>query len=140
MAGDDGWRLLDEPGRAAPFDQSLPQLEVRRLGPGVAAARVATSAGQTNGMGGLHGGYLAAVAEQSQCLPLYLDGRIDRDGCVTVDFSVKYVAGGVAGIPLDAEVTCLRETGRLGFISGLIRQNGELVLAFTGTLRKLPRR
>lgn len=136
---ENAWRLLDEPEASAGFNERLARIEIRSCGPGAAMARIATSAADANAMGGLHGGFLAAVGEQCLCVPLYLDGRISRAGCVAVDYAMKYLAGGAAGVALEVEITTLRETGRLGFISGMMRQNGELIAMFSGTLRKLPR-
>ena len=43
-------------------------------------------------------------------------------------------------MPLDAEVELLRETGRLAFFAGKVVQEGELVAAFSGALRKSSRK
>ena len=42
-------------------------------------------------------------------------------------------------MPLDAEVELLRETKRLVFLAGKVVQEGELVAAFSGALRKASR-
>ena len=42
-------------------------------------------------------------------------------------------------MPLDAEVELLRETKRLAFFAGKVVQEGELVAAFSGALRKSSR-
>jgi uncharacterized protein (TIGR00369 family) len=55
---------------------------------------------------------------------------------VTLDCSVQFVSKGRLGIPLDAEVELLRETGRLAFFRGRVVQEDEIVAAFSGTLRK----
>jgi acyl-coenzyme A thioesterase PaaI-like protein len=57
---------------------------------------------------------------------------------VTLDCSVQFLSGGAIGVPLDAEVELLRETGRLAFFRGRVLQGEEVVAAFTGTLRKAP--
>ena len=46
---------------------------------------------------------------------------------------------GRIGVPLDAEVELLRETKRLAIMQGKVVQEGELVAAFSGTLRKAAR-
>ena len=58
---------------------------------------------------------------------------------VTLDCSVRFLSPGRIGVPLDAEVELLRETKRLAFFAGKVVQDGELVAAFTGALRKSSR-
>jgi acyl-coenzyme A thioesterase PaaI-like protein len=55
---------------------------------------------------------------------------------VTLDCETRFLAPGRLGIPLDAEIEILRETGRLAFLRGLVVQEGESIAAFSGTLRK----
>ncbi len=132
-----GWAPLDEPGAAQGFDDLLGEVLVRSNGPGHATARFATSASHANRLGSLHGGYLAAIAEQCLFLPLYLDHRVTRTNVVTIDFTVQYLASGVSGAILEADLQVLRETGKLAYIRGTLRQHGEIILSYSGTLRKL---
>ena len=96
-----------------------------------------TDARCANMLGTLHGAFLGSIAEQTLFLPLYLHGRVARDGVVTVDLGVQYLASGEAGAPLDVHVEALRETGRMAFIRGELRQQGRIIVAFTGALRKV---
>jgi acyl-coenzyme A thioesterase PaaI-like protein len=59
---------------------------------------------------------------------------------VTLDLSTRFLSPGRIGVPLDAEVELLRETGRLIFLDGRVTQDGELVASFTGALRKASRK
>jgi acyl-coenzyme A thioesterase PaaI-like protein len=128
------WQVLD----AVPsgFDAVLGEFQVRRI-PGGAEARVHPGAKGMNVLGGLHGGFLAAVAEQCMFLPLYLNGKVGRGGAVTVAFNLQYIGPGLAEGPLEIRVELLKETGRMGFVRGDISQNDTVFLAFSGTLRKL---
>ena len=50
---------------------------------------------------------------------------------------MQYLASGVSGAILEADLQVLRETGKLAFIRGTLRQHGEIILSYSGTLRKL---
>lgn len=130
------WQVLP-PGAAASFDSLLPDFRVRLASADIAEAIVDPSRSSANAAGGMHGAYLAAVAEKTLFLPLFLKGSCTRAGNVTVDFTLQYVAGGDPALPLDAQIELLRETGRLGFVRGLLRQQGTTILAYSGTVRKL---
>ena len=132
----EGWSVLDDPGGER-FDHLLPSILVRANGPGRAQARVDTDVHATNVFGGLHGGFLAAIAEQTLFIPLYVHGRVSRGGVVTVDFSMQYLAGGRADTPLEADIRVMRETGRLAFIRGELSQAGEVIMTYAAVLRKL---
>lgn len=130
------WRPLDpEPGER--FDHVLPTILARAGEPGKAYARIDTDVGSSNVFGGLHGGFLAAFAEQALFLPLYLHGRVSRGGVVTIDFALQYLTGGRVHGPFEARIEALRETGRLAFIRGELVQDDQVLVAFTGTLRKI---
>ncbi|BEV00607.1 hypothetical protein [Novosphingobium olei] len=66
--------------------------------------------------------------------------RAPAGGTLTVDFAMQYLAAAALGVPLEGEIACIRETGRLAFIRGTLRQDGEAVMGFTATLRKLKSR
>jgi hypothetical protein len=50
---------------------------------------------------------------------------------------LQYVAGGNVGLPILAEIELIQETGRMGFIRGVLKQEGRVLTSFTATLRKL---
>jgi acyl-coenzyme A thioesterase PaaI-like protein len=136
---DDGWRMLHAVDGEG-YDNLLPSLLVRALPGGDAEALIETGVRTSNVAGGLHGGFLASAAEQTLFLPLFVRGIVQRGGTVTIDFNLQYVAGGEIGTPLIAQVRLLRETGRMAFVRGELLQNGALLVAYSGTLRKLPRK
>jgi acyl-coenzyme A thioesterase PaaI-like protein len=59
---------------------------------------------------------------------------------VTLDLNTQFLSPGRLGIPLDAEVELLRETGRLAFFRGRLVQGEDVVASFSGALRKKARR
>jgi acyl-coenzyme A thioesterase PaaI-like protein len=133
----DGWRQLDIPDPDG-FDARISVMRVRAL-PGMRAeAVIQTGQGAANSSGRLHGGFIAAVVEQCLFLPLHLHGRVSISGTVTIDFSLQYLAGGNVELPLLAQVEMLRETGRMAFVRGTLVQAGEVITAFSSTLRKVP--
>ncbi len=133
----EGWRVMDAGVERAAFDVLLGEVLFRHMGPGRVQVRITPGAEAENVFGTLHGGYLAAVAEQTMFLPLYLDGRIARAGVLTIDFSLRYLAGGVMRAALEMELEVLHETGRLAFVRGTMRQKGEILLAYESTMRKV---
>ncbi|PZU08713.1 PaaI family thioesterase [Sphingomonas sp.] len=100
-----------------------------------ARLRIDTHRGHQNIVGTVHGGFLMALADQALFICPTALGH-DVLGGVTVDASCQFIGAGRIGTPLDAVVEVLRETGRMLFARGLIEQEGTVVMAFTGTLRK----
>lgn len=137
---DAGWSRLDIPDAPGGFDDGFAPLLVRASGPGRAEALIETGRRSCNVMRGLHGGFLAAMAEKTLFLPLFVAGRIGQGGVVTIDFSLQYLIGGDTEKPLLARVELLRETGRMAFVRGELTQDGEALVAYAGTLRKLPKK
>ncbi|MDX3908644.1 MAG: PaaI family thioesterase [Sphingobium sp.] len=88
-----------------------------------------------NRLGGLHGGFLASVAENCLGLFLALEGRA-RDA-VTVSLSFDYSAAGQVGAPVEGELELIRETGRMQFLRIVLRQGDTVLLHGQGVLRKL---
>lgn len=132
----DGWRPLESVAQES-FENQLPFLEVRGPEPGFAEMRVTPHVRCANVMGGLHGGFLAAIAEQSLFLPLYLHGRCSRGGIVVIDFNLSYLSGGDISSPIIAKVELLRETGRMAFVRGTLRQRETALVSYSGTVRKI---
>ena len=84
----------------------------------------------SNEMGFIHGAYLAAAAEMVLSLPIWLTGTIEYGRAVTVDFDLKYVANLKAEGGLQAEVDLVHQTGRLGFVRGLLKQGETVLVSF----------
>lgn len=136
--GDGSWIEPKPAAALTGFDRQMQTFPIRKTGPGRVEARFETGETSTNAMGGLHGGYLAAIAEMTLYLPLYVNGSVAHGRAVTIDFTLQYLTGGVIGEPIISEVELLRETGRMGFTRGLLRQGDTALVSFTATLRKLP--
>ena len=86
----------------------------------------------------VHGGAILTFIDMA----LFAGGRLAGANvmrAVTLDLSTRFLSPGRIGVPLDAEVELLRETKRLAFFAGKVVQEGELVAAFSGALRKSSR-
>jgi uncharacterized protein (TIGR00369 family) len=122
------------------FNTVIGKLLVRAEGPGKARCRMFPQARHANLGDVVHGGALMTFIDMA----LFAGGTLaggDVAFAVTLDCSTQFLAPAQIGIPLEAEVELLRETGRLAFLRGRLLQEDELVAAFSGTLRKAgPRR
>jgi uncharacterized protein (TIGR00369 family) len=129
-----GWFAWDLP-RDGRFHQIIGRLLVRPDGEGRGTCRMFPDDSHTNLGGILHGGAILTFIDMA----LFAGGRAagaSTKRAVTLDCSVQFIAPGRPGIPLDAEVELLRETGRLAFFRGIAVQDGATIAAFSGTLRK----
>ncbi|WP_269620306.1 PaaI family thioesterase [Zhongshania sp. BJYM1] len=131
------WMAMSMP-EGDSFDARLDPYQFRKVAAGKAEALFETNSGSQNGQNGLHGGFLAARAEQVLYLPLYVNRSVALGRVVIIDMNLQYVAGGTVGVPLLAEVELIQETGRMGFTRGLLKQEGRVLTSFTSTIRKLP--
>jgi acyl-coenzyme A thioesterase PaaI-like protein len=120
------------------FDAKMGPFEFRKTAEGKAKARFKTDDDCRNIQYGLHGGYLAACAEQAFYLPLYTDRCVALGRVVTIDFNMQFLQGGDIGKDLIADIELMKETGRMGFTRGTLSQDGQALCSFSATLRKLP--
>ncbi|MDB5701602.1 MAG: PaaI family thioesterase [Sphingomonadales bacterium] len=125
------WNLSD----STRFNAVLGAMLVRRDGD-VARIRIFPEHVHTNMNNNVHGGVSLTLADISLFAGARMLGMATADNAVTLDLSMQFLGAGVAGIPLDAEVELLRETGRLVFLRGILSQEQGRIAAFSGTLRK----
>lgn len=117
------------------FNGVVGKLIVRAEGPGRARCRIVPGRAQGNIDNFVHGGAILTFVD----IALFSGGTLagaDVAYGVTVDCSAQFLSPARLGIPLDAEVELLRETRRLAFLRGTVVQEGQIVAAFSGTLRK----
>jgi uncharacterized protein (TIGR00369 family) len=126
------WRFRD-PTR---FNGFLEPLLVRVEGD-IARVRMMPQHQHSNMRDNVHGGALLGFMDVALFAAARGLGALQAGGAVTLDLSAQFIGGGRIGLPLEAHVELLRETGRMLFMRGLIVQQGEPTIAsFTGTLRK----
>ena len=121
------------------FNEVIGKLLVREAGPGRGQCRMFPDQSHSNLGDMVHGGAILTFIDMA----LFAGGRMagaDVNRAVTLDLSTRFLSPGRIGVPLDAEVELLRETGRLIFLDGRVTQDGELVASFTGALRKAARK
>jgi uncharacterized protein (TIGR00369 family) len=129
------WTARDE----TRFNSVIGKLLVRADGPGRASCRMFPEARHSNLGDMVHGGAILTFIDMA----FFAGGRlagVDVKSAVTQDCHVRFLAPGKIGVPLDAEVELLRETGRLAVFHGKVVQGNEIVAAFSGTLRKSVRK
>ena len=126
------WQFRD-PTR---FNGFLEPLLVRVEGE-IARVRMHPRHEHSNMRGAVHGGALLGFMDVALFAAARGFGVLQAGGAVTLDFSAQFIGGGAVGVPLEARVELLRETGRMLFLRGLIVQRDTPTIAsFTGTLRK----
>ncbi|WP_129794039.1 PaaI family thioesterase [Sphingosinicella sp. CPCC 101087] len=129
-----GWMTWDvvEDDR---FNVTIGKLLVRADGPGRATCRMFPDRRHSNLGDMVHGGAILTFVDMA----FFAGGRLagaDVMRAVTLDCSVRFLSAGRLGVPLDAEVELLRETKRLAFFAGKVKQGDGIVAAFSGALRK----
>jgi uncharacterized protein (TIGR00369 family) len=128
------WDIADD----TRFHATIGKLLVRAGGAGRATCRMFPEERHANLGNMVHGGAILTFVDMA----LFAAGRLtgaDVMRAVTLDCHVNFLSPGRIGVPLDAELELLRETKRLAIMQGKVVQDGELVAAFSGTLRKAAR-
>ena len=129
------WALADD----SRFNATIGKFLVRAEGPGKARCRMFPDARHANLGDVVHGGAILTFIDMAFYAGGHMAGMSDTHA-VTLDCAAQFITPGEIGVPLDASVELLRETGRLAFLRGRVMQEGETVAAFSGTLRKISRR
>ncbi|MCF8709447.1 PaaI family thioesterase [Rhizorhapis sp. SPR117] len=132
---DSDWTLL-EPRDEEFFVRLFGPIRLKAEGPARVRCRVRSELRHQNLIGTIHGGYIMALVDQVLFLCPHALGIKGGAGGATLDTSTQFFAPLVPEKPIDAVVDVLRETNRLIFMRGLIEQDGQPAVAFSGTIRK----
>ncbi len=116
--------------------QILGKMIVRHEPDGKARTRMFPEHRHTNLMNNLHGGMTLSLIDVALFSSSRMFGLIETGTAVTLDLSVQFIGAGKADLPIDAVTELLRETRRLLFLRGIVEQDGELIAAYSGTIRK----
>ena len=116
--------------------QVLGNMIVRRDPDGRARTRMFPERRHTNLADNLHGGTILSLIDVALFSGSRMFGLIEAGTAVTLDLSVQFIGAGRADKPLDAVTELLKQTRRLLFLRGHVEQDGELVAAWSGTIRK----
>jgi uncharacterized protein (TIGR00369 family) len=114
----------------------LGELIIRAEGESHCRVRLFPREHHVNVGGHIHGGITLGLIDVSMFAAMYLLRGTSTAGTVTLELQNQFIGAGDPGRPLDAVVEVLRETGRMGFLRGLVVQEDDLVASFTGILRK----
>ncbi|WP_109809171.1 PaaI family thioesterase [Sphingosinithalassobacter portus] len=101
-----------------------------------ALVRMTTGRRHSNLADSTHGGALLGFMDVALFAAARTFGSISAAEAVTLDLSAQFIAPSRIGDPIVAEVELLRETGRLLFMRGLVKQDDTVLASFTGTVRK----
>ena len=112
------------------------KLLVRTDADGKARLRMFPERHHTNLKGALHGGTVLSLIDVGLFACSRMLGIIEAGTAVTLDLSTQFIGGGRGDRPCDAVTELLKETRRLVFLRGVVEQEGELIAAFSGTIRK----
>jgi uncharacterized protein (TIGR00369 family) len=127
------WRLSDE----TRFNgQILGKMLIRKDEDGKARTRMFPERRHTNLADALHGGTILSLIDVALFSASRLYGIIEAGTAVTLDLSTQFIGAGKADMPIDAVTELLKETRRLVFLRGIVEQDGAMIAAFSGTIRK----
>ncbi len=118
------------------YNAFIEPLHVRVEGD-IARVRMLPRHEHSNMRDNVHGGALFGFMDVALFAAARGFGVLGAGRAVTLDLSAQFIGGGMIGVPLEARIELLRETGRMLFLRGLVVQDEVPTIAsFTGTLRK----
>ena len=127
------WQLIDE----TRFNTWMFRKLIVRTDPdGKARLRMFPERHHTNLKGVLHGGTVLSLIDVGLFACSRMLGIVEAGTAVTLDLNTQFIGGGSMDKPCDAVTEVLKETRRLVFLRGTVEQEGELIAAFSGTIRK----
>lgn len=131
-----GWRTWPAHDHVS-FGNALGQIWWTDLPDGRVRVRIETQQRHVNGAGFIHGGFLMSFADMA----LYAGAwhSLKENTAVTLTCNTEFLGAGLPGKPLEAICEVLQETGKLIFLRGLVEQEQRPIIAFSATLRKVPR-
>jgi acyl-coenzyme A thioesterase 13 len=118
-----------------PFETLVGPLVFRTEPDGTQRAAFLPEHKHLNGGGVLHGGALMSFADFA--LFGLAHAALQDTFAVTVTFNAEFVGAGRAGVIVEAAGRVIKQTKSLVFVQGVLTQEGEPVLAFSGTLKKI---
>ena len=123
---------------ADPYETLVGPFCFRVTESGEALSAFAPEPRHLNGGGAIHGGALMSFADFAlfSIAHVVLKGDVNA---VTLTLNGEFVAAGDLSAHVEARGEVIRETGSLVFARGLITQSERVLLAFSGTLKKLKR-
>jgi uncharacterized protein (TIGR00369 family) len=118
-----------------PFEDLTGQYYFRRTGDGAVTSAVMVERKHMNGSGAVHGGMIMAFVDFALFATAHHALKDTR--AVTITCNTEFVGAGREGAVMEARAEVVRETRSLVFLQGRIVQSGDVVAAFSGTLKKI---
>ncbi len=116
------------------FEDLLGPFLVKQEESGEVSCAIQTDERHSNSMGILHGGFLMTFADYA--LFAFSDCSVEQP-CVTIGFNSEFVAAGTAGDVVIARGECVRKTKSMIFVRGTLTAGGDIVMTFSGVLKRL---
>jgi acyl-coenzyme A thioesterase PaaI-like protein len=129
------WDLADDER----FNSSVGRLLVRSDGEGRARCRMFPDVRQSNLDNIVHGGAILTFIDMAMFAGGHVAGA-EIGPSVTLDLSAHFLEAAKLHVPLDCTVELLRQSKRMAVMRGLVEQDGTIVAAWSGALRKLAQR
>ena len=133
LAGWTRWRR-DPDGR---FASLLGDFYFRQSSDQGVECKMETDRRHSNGLGYIHGGFIMSFIDMAMFA--FIFRQLENSAAVTLSCATDFLSAGVVGKPIEATGEILKETGKMLFVRGLVKQEGVNVASFTGTMRKVPR-
>jgi uncharacterized protein (TIGR00369 family) len=99
--------------------------------------KMETDRRHSNGLGYIHGGFIMSFIDMAMFA--FIFRQLENHAAVTLSCATDFLSAGIVGKPIEATGEILKETGKMLFVRGLVKQDGVNVASFTGTMRKIPR-
>lgn len=125
------WALRDD----TRFNAFLGPIHTRREGDRV-LVRMTPERRHSNLADSTHGGALLGFMDAALFAAARTYGVLTAGAAVTLDLSAQFIGTSTIGKPIVAEMELLRETGRMIFMRGLVKQDEAILANFSGTVRK----
>ncbi len=126
------WELRDQ----TRFNAFLGAISIKLLDERRALVRMVPQRQHSNLRDSTHGGALLGFMDVALFAAARGFGVLTAGGAVTLDLSAQFIGTSRIGEPIVAEMELLRETGRMLFMRGLVRQEDDVLASFSGTIRK----
>ena len=90
----------------------------------------------SNARGSIHGCVTMSLIDIALFATMATVVGGDAPRSMTLDLNTQFIGAGQLGSPIDAVSEILRETGRLLFLRGKVKQDDMLIAAYSATIRK----
>lgn len=126
------WTLRDD----TRFNGFLGPILIKLVDERRALVRMVPQRQHSNLRDSTHGGALLGFMDVALFAAARGFGVLTAGGAVTLDLSAQFIGASRIGEPIVAEMELLRETGRMLFMRGLVKQDDNVLASFSGTIRK----